>query len=137
MPGFAWRELDCVRVKGKEQPVVIYEPLGPAAETSTTTVKNAALFKKMLNCYRACQWDEAEDALTELEQGEPHPLYQLYRNRIAYFRINPPETGWDGVFIFETKRKKTHLPNLLLHFCFFSQAQQPPLAMKISPKPSP
>jgi adenylate cyclase len=103
MRGFAWRELDCVKVKGKEQPVVIYEPLGPAAKIYATNMENAALFQQMLVCYRASQWDEAEALLTKLEHGESHPLYQLYRNRIAHFRATPPEPEWGGVFVFNRK----------------------------------
>ena len=92
-----------MRVKGKDQPVVIYEPLGPAAQTANADIENAAVLKQMLECYRACQWDEAEALLTNLEQGEQQPLHRLYRDRIAHFRANSPETGWDGVFTFNTK----------------------------------
>lgn len=101
--GFAWRELDCVKVKGKDHPVVIYEPLGLAAQASTRDMENAALFRQMLDCYRVCQWDEAEALLTKLEHEEQHPLYQLYRNRIAHFRTTPPGPEWGGVFVFNRK----------------------------------
>ena len=30
-------------------------------------------------------------------------LYQLYGERIAFYRANPPDPDWDGVFVAETK----------------------------------
>lgn len=30
-------------------------------------------------------------------------LYDVYAERIAYFRKNPPAPDWDGVFMFQTK----------------------------------
>jgi len=30
-------------------------------------------------------------------------LYDVYLERIAAFRLDPPDPGWDGVYTFETK----------------------------------
>jgi len=30
-------------------------------------------------------------------------LYEVYVERVAYYRNNPPGDNWDGVFVFRTK----------------------------------
>lgn len=99
-PGFAYRELDRVRVKGKDQPVLIYEPLGTAYKAMPEEVEQ---FQQALGFYRACQWDKAVTLLARLAQANPQPLYDMYLARIAHFQQQPPTSDWDGVFIFETK----------------------------------
>ncbi|MGQ0384737.1 MAG: CHASE2 domain-containing protein [Gammaproteobacteria bacterium] len=94
-PGF--RELDRVRVKGKKEPVGIYEPIMPGEEAA------AARFGEALARYRARDWDAAETVVTELNAAAPHPLYQLYLGRIRHFRAHPPPPDWDGVFTYEAK----------------------------------
>ncbi|HEY7753816.1 MAG TPA: adenylate/guanylate cyclase domain-containing protein [Steroidobacteraceae bacterium] len=96
-PGLRYRELDRVRVKGKKEPVGIYEPIAAADEAA------AASFAAALARYRAADWDRAETLITELSAAAPHPLYQLYLGRIRHFRAAPPPPDWDGVFTFDVK----------------------------------
>ena len=57
-----------------------------------------------MRLYRKQDWDAAEAILHELLVAEPDCfLYNLYLERIAHFRENPPGEGWDGVFTFMTK----------------------------------
>ena len=101
---FHYRELDTVRVKGKEKGVTILEPLGLEEELSEEEIKRADDFGHVLYLYRDQQWDEAEQALNKLLEDEPDCfLYKLYIERIEHFRENPPGEDWDGVFTFETK----------------------------------
>ena len=101
---FHYRELDTVRVKGKEKGVTILEPLGLEEELSEEEIKRADAFSHVLYLYREQQWDEAEQALNTLLEDEPDCfLYKLYIDRIKHFRENPPGEDWDGVFTFETK----------------------------------
>jgi adenylate cyclase len=101
---FAFRELDRVRVKGKDEPVVIYEPLGPA-EAQTASQKDAMRqWQQFLRLYRACDWEQAELQLVNLERLQPgNTLYRLYATRIQYLRAHPPGANWDGVTTFQTK----------------------------------
>lgn len=101
-PEFVYRQLDCVRVKGRETPVKIYEPLTKAPVTELTTA-NIARFHQALECYWQQQWDAAEQHLLVLKRNQPEPLYDLYLNRIAAFRAVPPAEDWDGVCTFTTK----------------------------------
>lgn len=102
--GQAWRELDIVRVKGKNEPVSIFEPLGPAAELAPGKLDELELLGTALATYRAAQWDAAENRFRELDRLAPDDeLYSLYLKRIDFFRRNPPGADWDGVFSHTTK----------------------------------
>jgi adenylate cyclase len=103
-PEFFYRELDMVRVKGKEEPVTIYEPLGMRDQLDSRQIEDAKLFHKALLFYRDQKWDEAEAVLRELLSVIPDCfLFTLYLERISVFREVPPEVGWDGVFTYQTK----------------------------------
>ena len=104
VPEYAYRELDRVRVKGKDQPVTIYQPLGLKKHVEAATVSQIKLYREALKLYRAENWDMAELQFLNLHNANPgEPLYKLYSDRIAHFRNNPPEAGWDGVFTHQTK----------------------------------
>ena len=103
-PEFFYRELDCVRVKGKAEPVTIFEPLGMKDQLPAKLVEDTKLFHNALRHYRQQDWDAAERILKELLSIEPDCyLYQMYLDRIAIFRETPPEADWDGVFTYMTK----------------------------------
>jgi len=104
VPDFAFRELDRVRVKGKDEPVAIFEPMGPLETLDTRSKKDLELYHQSLKLYREQNWDLAEVQLLNLKNGDPErKLYQVYLERIGYFRANPPGSDWDGVFTFTTK----------------------------------
>lgn len=99
-----FRELDRVQVKGKDQPVAIYEPICLEAQVDEATKEELKLFNEALSLYRAMAWDAAEQQLLELQKTYPDKyVYKLYLERIHYFRSEPPESGWDGVFKFTSK----------------------------------
>ncbi len=102
-PDIAFQRIDRVRVKGKNEPVAIYEPLGVAAEQTPERLKEAGDFEAALADYEAQHWDEAEIRLMELGRIQPCKLYQVYLDRVTHFRFNPPGKDWDGVFTFTTK----------------------------------
>ncbi len=104
VPDVVFRELDRVRVKGKDEPVAIYEPLGATGQVDKTTLDELKLFQQVLKLYRAQDWDLAEMQLLNLQKASPEcTLYRLYLERISYFRNHPPGVEWDGAFTFETK----------------------------------
>lgn len=103
-PDFVYRELDMVRVKGKDLPVAIYEPLGLSGEVGAAVLEEMERFHQVVRAYRKQDWDQAEAQLSELLKAAPHAkLYQVYAERVAYFREHPPGADWDGVFVFKTK----------------------------------
>ncbi|MDD5299277.1 MAG: adenylate/guanylate cyclase domain-containing protein [Gallionella sp.] len=101
---FVYRELDQVRVKGKDKPVAIYEPIGVAGEVSKELQDEIKLFHEFRRLYLKQNWEQAELQLMNLQRMSPDTaLYGIYAERIAYFRNNPPPADWDGVFVFQTK----------------------------------
>jgi adenylate cyclase len=103
-PGFAYRELDLVRVKGKNEPVAIFEPLGAEQDLAPASRAALARWHTALSWVRQQDWDGAEALLHQLLEETPDAgLYQLYLERIAHFRLHPPGEGWDGVTTFDTK----------------------------------
>jgi adenylate cyclase len=100
---FVFRELDLVKVKGKDKPVAIYEPLGLEGAVPKEVLDANKLWNQALRAYRAQDWDQAEVALLNLTRSAPHPLYEVYMERIAHYRKAPPEAGWDGSWKFDTK----------------------------------
>ena len=103
-PGFHYVEVDRVRVKGKDEPVSIFEPIGRKGEVAQPVLDEAALFQKALKLFRDQNWDLAELQLLNLQKRSPgRKLYQLYLERVTRYRAEPPPADWDGVFVFNTK----------------------------------
>lgn len=101
---FTYRELDHVRVKGKDKPVAIYEPVGLTTEVSKALQDEIKLFHEVRRLYLRQDWEQAELQLMNLQRMSPDTaLYGIYAERVAYFRKNPPAADWDGVFVFQTK----------------------------------
>ncbi|MHB1174754.1 MAG: CHASE2 domain-containing protein [Sulfuriferula sp.] len=103
LPDMEFIELDLVRVKGKELPVAIFQPLGLQGEVDAATLAAAQRFAGALAAYRAQRWDEAETLLSALQAETPSKLYTLYIERLTHLRDNPPGEDWDGVWIYESK----------------------------------
>ena len=102
--GIVLRELDLVQVKGKDEPVPIYEPLGLEGQVEQARLDEIKLWNQALRFYRAQDWDKAELQLINLKKVSVKPyLYDVFLERIAEFRVNPPDASWNGVHKFETK----------------------------------
>jgi adenylate cyclase len=104
VPGAIYRELDRVRVKGKLEPISIYEPVGLKGEVVDQVLDEIDRFHRALDKYREQRWDDAEQALIKLSNADPQrKVYHVYLERIAALRSKPPGKNWDGVFTFTTK----------------------------------
>lgn len=102
-PEYLYRELDIVRVKGKDKPVAIYEPICLQGHEDKAIKDELKLYRETLKLYRSQNWDLAELQFLNLHKMSARYLYQMYAERVAYFRQNPPGQDWDGVFTFQTK----------------------------------
>ena len=99
-----FREIDRIRVKGKDAAVTIYEPLGLESEVGAQMREELKLWNQTLRAYRAQQWDQADVNLLNLQRMNPDcGLYRNFSERIAQKRRNPPPPGWDGVTAFDEK----------------------------------
>ncbi len=104
VPEIEFRELDRVKVKGKDKPVAIYEPLGLLETIDKNVRKDLKRFHLGLKHYRARHWDAAEQEIFTLSQADPErKIYQIYLDRIIHFRNEPPPDDWDGSYTFTTK----------------------------------
>ncbi|MBE7422924.1 MAG: adenylate/guanylate cyclase domain-containing protein [Zoogloeaceae bacterium] len=99
-----FREVDRVQVKGKEEPVAIYEPVCLESESGKPVQEELKLWNQALRYYRAQEWDQAEVALLNLSRMAPdRALYAKYAERVSHLRKEPPGADWKGVWKFETK----------------------------------
>lgn len=93
------RELDLVRVKGKDQPVRIYELLARFSVATPAQRELAQEFQAALVSYHNRQWLKAEtiwkDILQKFPADEPS---KLYIQRCQMLMQNPPPPDWDGVY---------------------------------------
>lgn len=103
-PSFAFRELDRVRVKGKMEPVLIYQPIGKSGSIDQSVLYELNAYHEALELFRTRQWDAAMSRFLELKTITADcALYQLYIDRIAEFLRNPPGMEWDGTSVFYEK----------------------------------
>jgi adenylate cyclase len=99
-----FREVDRIKVKGKEEALTIYEPMGLESEMSPEDLDELRMWGQVLRAYREQKWNAADEELVHLRRLAPERgLYSLYADRIAAFRRTPPPAGWDGVTAFDEK----------------------------------
>jgi adenylate cyclase len=104
IPEFLFRELDLVRVKGKNEPVAIFEPLGHKIDVEKPVTEELSAYRKALANFRVQAWDKAELDFFNLQRNYPDRyLYQVYLERIIVYRNEPPGDDWDGVFTHTSK----------------------------------
>jgi adenylate cyclase len=101
--GICLRELDLIRVKGKQVPITIYEPLCRESDASEDLRAEIQDYHSALALYREAQFEEAQEHFLRLSQQNPSPLYTLYLERIEAFIADPPSVNWDGVFVATSK----------------------------------
>ena len=99
IPEYIFRELDLVRVKGKNEPVAIFEPVGHKNDLDKIVTSELTSYKQALRRFRSQDWDKAEMDFFNLSRANSERfLYQVYLKRISHFRKEPPGDDWDGVF---------------------------------------
>jgi adenylate cyclase len=100
---FVCRELDKIRVKGKNLPVNIYELMDVAAEKSKYE-KLLEQFDRAMAAYRSQNWREAAALFTDvlLKFPDDGPS-QVFLERAMEFSESAPEGEWDGVYVMKTK----------------------------------
>jgi adenylate cyclase len=102
--GLVFRELDSLRVVGKTEPVRVYELLGEADRLPPDIVGRVQTFEQGLARYRARDWEGAEALFRQCLEADGHDrASQVYLDRIAQFRAQPPAEDWDGVWVAPAK----------------------------------
>lgn len=96
------RRIDAVRVKGKREPVVIYELRGK--ETPPPDEKEFIdTFEAALDAYRAKKFEEAKATFETLAKEHDDKTSAIYVERCNRFLEDPPPDNWDGVYEMKTK----------------------------------
>ena len=103
------REVDLIRVKGKFQPVAVFESLGwreheLGAKSGGGLLAMLELYDTGLDAYRARDWMKAGGlfarALVEMPGDGPSGLYL---GRCRAYATAPPPDNWDGVWTMTEK----------------------------------
>jgi adenylate cyclase len=101
---YRMRPVDLLVVKGKTQPVEVYEVLDYHDDDSfpnAMAVLNA--FRFGIDAYRSAKWDDATDAFRRaLSLNPADGLSQTYIDRCAALRADPP-ADWNGVWVAKEK----------------------------------
>jgi len=100
---FVFRELDKIKVKGKHQPVTIYELLDVTAQRH---LYEALLtrFDHAMDAYRDQNWREAAARFGQMLGTSPDDgPTRLFLQRALEFMENAPEPDWDGVYVMKSK----------------------------------
>ena len=102
-PEFAFRQLDYVKLRGRNKPVMIYEPLGLIESMDESEKVSLQRFHRGIKFFREGKWDEAEREISPLEQAQADcTIYRVYLERIIHHRRNPPPKDWDGSYTHES-----------------------------------
>lgn len=102
--GFVFRQVDRIQVKGKEEAIRVYEPLGREDRVSDDVKRQLAQHHQALDYYLNRDWDRAELHWCALAESDPDcQLYRLYIERVQSLREEDPGPEWDGTFRHTTK----------------------------------
>jgi adenylate cyclase len=103
-PEVVFREIDRVRVKGKDEPITIYEPVCLKEELTPALEKSLAQWSDAMLHFKDQDFSEAITLLRDMLASEGSDLrIELFLERAIHLRDNPPGPHWDGVTKFETK----------------------------------
>ena len=99
------RDVDLVVVKGKTQPVKVFEMLDyHTPESFPNLLDVTEYFNDGIRAYRAAEWDKAIarfDKCLTLNPGDG--LSKTYLGRCEVLRATPPEGEWDGIWVMKDK----------------------------------
>ncbi|MCC6572600.1 MAG: adenylate/guanylate cyclase domain-containing protein [Planctomycetes bacterium] len=97
---FLLREVDQIRVTGKQVAVRVYEMMGVAAETSSSALPRCIGYGKALKLYRNREFAAAAEQLKALLAREPADGPAKWLLGVCEkFMVHPPDADWDGVTI--------------------------------------
>ncbi len=96
--GYLCREIDLLVVKGKRQPVRVFELLQEQGKATDRASEIKRVFEEGLSYYRRQKWGQAEQAFGFLKEKFGDETSEIFLRRIALFKLDPPPRKWDGVF---------------------------------------
>lgn len=100
---FILRELDSIRVKGKEITTNIYELISTKEEVEPEIISLIYNFSKALALYRNQKFEEAIIVFNECRDKYSDYASETFIERCKYFIENKPNGNWGGVFVLKNK----------------------------------
>ena len=103
------RDLDNVRVLGKNEPVKVWELISEVGQEPDQYKKILPAYHEALDLYKSQEWSKAIDAfkasdeLEEMFGGRKTNPSRIYIPRCEHYLENPPGEDWDGVWTLTSK----------------------------------
>lgn len=101
---FTYRYLDRVQVKGRTEPLAVYEVVSYRHQLDPKTGTLLEQYARGIERYHAGQWTAAAELFDRLLSDYPGDgPSALYLRRSREFAATPPPPDWNGVTILKTK----------------------------------
>ena len=103
------RDLDNVRVMGKNEPVKVWELISEVGKEPEKYKKILPAYHEALDLYKNQEWEKAieafkaSDSLEDMFSGRKTNPSRIYIPRCEHFMANPPGDDWDGVWTLTSK----------------------------------
>jgi len=103
------RDLDFVKVVGKEEPVQVWELISEVEQIPEQYNKILPAYHEALDLYKSQQFEKAleafkaSDALEDMFPGRKTNPSRIYISRCEHLIDNPPGDDWDGVWTLTSK----------------------------------
>lgn len=102
--GFVYRHLDVVAVKGRAEPLAVYEVVGRVGQLDPARAVLLERYRRGIELYRTRRWADAAGLFAELQASAPcDGPSALYFRRSTALLESPPPADWDGVFVATAK----------------------------------
>ncbi len=100
----AVRELDLIRLKGKQKPTKVFEIIGESDDPlSSEKLQRLKCYFEGLKFYRSRNFNLALKYFGKCVEEVNDPPSKVYLERCKLFLWDPPADNWDGVFVMKTK----------------------------------
>jgi adenylate cyclase len=106
---FEWRDIDKVKVMGKQEAVEAVEIMALKGQLPDEQLKMVAIYNEGMELYRQQKWDagiekfKASETLEEVFPKRPNTPSKVYIERCEHFKANPPGPDWDGSWTLTAK----------------------------------
>lgn len=97
--GYCCRFIDCIQVKGKDEPIKVFQPVCLQQDASDELLAEIQLFDDFYQCYLQQDWQRSVQLLNSLiESYKDTKLYKVYLSRIEELKLADYQKNWDGVY---------------------------------------
>ena len=92
---FCWREIDIIRVIGREQPLRVYEPIVEAGQQTPAQSVDARIYRKALASWRGRDFADAAEAFASIADHDPPAAFFMHRAK--QLALSPPGPDWEPI----------------------------------------